>query len=499
MHRAVAAAAAATLLLAVAQLPASAEERAPGSTSTVGWTPLVDTWQVTSLRGPFRSAVRNAELPLAKGESCGPTATAVMVGGIARAGGGSSIVTATCRPGESHVVLSFARLAPAGDYVGKIDLAPGADGGDVSLTVRRTDAPLWPLVVLVLGIGLAIAAAWQSGRLSALSSAQEEAWLLQAEAATAQLRFRVAGEGTTWRDYSLMSALTARLDEVRRALRRMRWQFGALDAERGPFRDQVDALTALRAAIDSWEPFAARLAALSAAASGAPAGLLADHADQILTGKDIADIDEVPTLAADAEATATALRAWTIDTRTASDLIALAAFLRPRLDSQERPRLDTATATVEALQDRMSSAEEGATYLGLHIADRLEAPRIEINALAKSRRLVSSGPQAAPTVDSAPAVPALGVPAILRTQAESATTTARRLARSRRLRNGLALAAIAAVTVWTGLSALYFGHAFGTWRDYGAVVMWGFGAQAGLTVLVGALDRVVAGGTVIRP
>jgi hypothetical protein len=65
--------------------------------------------------------------------------------------------------------------------------------------------------------------------------------------------------------------------------------------------------------------------------------------------------------------------------------------------------------------------------------------------------------------------------------------------------NALVFAVIAGVTLWTGLTTLYFDHAFGTWRDYGAAIVWGFGAQAGLGLIAAALDRIIASGSAIRP
>jgi hypothetical protein len=170
----------------------------------------------------------------------------------------------------------------------------------VALTVRRKDGPLWPTLTLFAGIVLAILAALQSGRLSALSQAQEEAWQLEADAAEAEKRFRTATGGTPWHGYSMLAALTAQVEAVRTALRGLRWQPGELTAEAGPYRVQLDRLTELRRVADVWDSFLPRLTALAAARKAATVdgpALLA-HADDLLDGKELDDLDQVPKLEA---------------------------------------------------------------------------------------------------------------------------------------------------------------------------------------------------------
>ncbi|BCB90364.1 hypothetical protein Psuf_076770 [Phytohabitans suffuscus] len=494
--------------LARSEAGATVVARRPFRVSATGsWTPLVADWRVTSFRGPLLHGTRNAAVPLADGATCGDTGSAMVVGGVARAGGGAAVVTATCRAGARHVELSFAGLDGAGDYTGTVDLSPSAGGGgEVALTVRRTDDVLFPALLLLAGIALAVLAAWQSGRLSALSQAEEEAWLLQAEAAAAHQRFRAGAEGTPWQAYSFLAALTTRLDTVRSRLRALRWRLSEVDADKGPYKEHLDALTGLRALVEAWEPFGVRLAALAAAratAAAEPAAAppaIAAHADQLLRGRDIGDTGEVPPLLADVDATASALRAWPDDERAARDLADLGATLEPAVGQgrdRDRERLSRALATVRTVRDEMAAAPDGAAYDTLDVDARLRDAAVELRALGRQylgvlgtkTRTFAEGtgpvrvPEAASTLGEARA---------------SAAATAQRVALTRRLRNTLAFAAIASVTVWTGLTAMYFDHPFGTWRDYVAAAVWGFGAQAGLTVLIGALDRIIAGGPVAR-
>ena len=61
------------------------------------------------------------------------------------------------------------------------------------------------------------------------------------------------------------------------------------------------------------------------------------------------------------------------------------------------------------------------------------------------------------------------------TLARTAEEEANRRAFQRFFANWWVLLALGAVTMWTGLTALYFDKAFGTLRDYVTILVWGFG------------------------
>jgi hypothetical protein len=470
--------------------------------SKPAWAPLVADWRVTSGRWPVHG-MHNTAVPLADGETCGDPTVSAVVGGVARTGGGSAVVTATCRAGAKRVELSFDGLDRTGDYTGKVDLAPDTDGGDLALTVRHTDGLLYPAMLLLAGILLAVLAAWQSGRLSALSRAREEAWLLQAQAAAVQQRFWSAGEGRTWQPYSFLAALISELDQVRARLGAQRWLFSEIAADKGPYKAELDKLTELQKLVTAWESFAPQLAALAQArdlakATPIPAAILT-HADDLLDPEaPVLAIARVQPLVEDVGATLPAVRAWPDDARAVRELRALGRTLAGLVPpGPDRERLDTANNAVEVVHNDLVTAADGAAYSGLNVAARLKEPKVVLSALQRRYGLVAAGVAREPVDITLPAPPE--VPRMLRDVQESAAATARRIVLSRRLRNGLAFLAIAAVTAWTGLTALYFDRAFGTWRDYVAVAVWGFGAQAGLAVLIGALDKVIASGKVVRP
>jgi hypothetical protein len=60
----------------------------------------------------------------------------------------------------------------------------------------------------------------------------------------------------------------------------------------------------------------------------------------------------------------------------------------------------------------------------------------------------------------------------------------------RRLLDWSGLILAAAIALYTGMDELYFGHAFGTPKDYVAAFLWGFGAHTVLTVLLGGLNMI---------
>src|SRR5690606_7291567 len=114
---------------------------------------------------PWGDDTENAVLPLRDAESCDEVAVPDgTVGGVS-ASPGAARVEATCRAGGAPGAGVGVELAcpglghHTGDYRGTIDLTPGAEGGSVRLTVRRTDHPLLPAAVAVLGVGTAVAAA----------------------------------------------------------------------------------------------------------------------------------------------------------------------------------------------------------------------------------------------------------------------------------------------------------------------------------------------------
>jgi hypothetical protein len=467
------------------------------------WKPLVDSWRITNYRGPILHGLHNTTVPLAENASCGATATEV-VGGVGRASGGTATVAATCRPGETSVHLSVSGLDEAGDYTGKVDLAVDAPGSELTLTVRNTDDVVYPALLLLAGIILALLAAWQSGRLTTLSRAREETFLIEADAASAHQRFRAAGgeaarEKSTWQGYSFMTSLQNRLESVRKRLRGLRWLFSEIDVEKGPYKEQLDVLAELRTLVDAWEPFATRLAALATARSAVTKDPpLARHADDLLQGHEIATTDQVRPLIEDAVQTEAALLGWPADDHTVRKLLELGASLGTTIPAgRGTDRLIRAVTKVEQVRDDMWSAADGTAYTALDVAGRLEEPETELAALRRQYLGTLSGREAEEH-EPEPPERVTARPHSWDVVRETATARARRAALSRRLRNSLAFAAIAAVTVWTGLTALYFDKPFGTWRDYTAALVWGFGAQAALTALAGALDRIIEGGSVVR-
>ena len=106
--------------------------------------------------------------------------------------------------------------------------------------------------------------------------------------------------------------------------------------------------------------------------------------------------------------------------------------------------------------------------------------REEVEALIDSLTAILFPDEAASTLAAALSRPA-----------PSPVEQAHRIAGQRLLRNLVVLLAIAVVTIWAGLTALYFDKAFGSPRDYVTILLWGFTAQTVLTSLSTALDVVI--------
>jgi hypothetical protein len=57
---------------------------------------------------------------------------------------------------KAEAGMTVEGLRQAGEYTGKIDLRPGASGGQSKLTVRIRDVIIWPLILLGLGLGASL-------------------------------------------------------------------------------------------------------------------------------------------------------------------------------------------------------------------------------------------------------------------------------------------------------------------------------------------------------
>ena len=203
-----------------------ARRRFTVAASTSSASPLATKWNTTSYRWkPWGDKTYNDVLPLQSPSSCEPNPLPEdgKHGGISSSSGGVASVTGECIPpseaGISAAVrLSFVGLGhrQIGDYIGSLDFNDG-EGGEVDLTVRRTDFFLAPLAALTLGVIAALLVGRWVSRLNTLSEREEEALLLFADAQEAETNFReqAAGSRGLRIAFNLISAIDSRNSATR--------------------------------------------------------------------------------------------------------------------------------------------------------------------------------------------------------------------------------------------------------------------------------------------
>jgi hypothetical protein len=479
--------------------------------------PLVSEWSVTSYRfKPWGDSTDNEVMPLRDATSCDdlllPDGTA---GGVS-ASPGSARVVASCTEGgapgaDVGASLAFPGLAHhTGDYRGDIDLAPG-DGGTVALTVRRTDYVLLPLVVALLGVAVAVAAQRRLGRRDERASGDRDAWLLLAEVDRAHRAFAAKADDASWAGYSFKADAD---DRVRAVLRGVPPELDPGDANDPGDRQTLEPVAVAAAA---WPALADRLAELDVAvtevalkaasyrpADGSvePACLAASR--PLLGSPDPLDVGEALAVAAIVDDAATLTEGWLDWAATVAqlesrvDLLALAMDDLPA-DHDDQGRLAQARTKLSAARSGLWDAEDLA---GLDERGTLTAIRDARTLLDGLDHHVSgaAGPGREPMAAGTPVVRSVSPVAVAGGRGTGGTAGTAGSARRRRPRAGagtaIALAATGFVAVWSGLSVLYAGEAFGSLGDYVAIFAWGFVAQA----VLGTVVALAAGATAItRP
>jgi hypothetical protein len=461
--------------------------------------PLTDKWRVTSYR--LNGGTHDYYLPLKANRSC-PAAT---VGGLVRDGGGATSVTATCTP--QGVRLSFPNLDHrVGDYTGTIDLDPADDQkGAVTLTLRRTDNWPLPLAVLIIGIGVALLAARQSGRLNTLSKAEEDLLRVRAGAVTAAERFTAKAGTAGWASYTFEPAFGDRADATEASLRSLRRAFGPLDDKDETFQRALGDTATLRRIAEAWPAFADRLADLAAAlpvaatiaagdrpgGAATPEPALLAPARELLGGERL-DFDAILDRVALVDATATVARRWPADAAAVKHLEQRADLIEAAIRDagpEHRPDLSKVNEAREAISRAHLTMWEATDPAGYRPGDDLTAADGVLDGLSwylPDENLAAAGAQ-----HRSPARRRDASASDLKQTLDAPLRRLRRVAAARWTGNLLVLLVTVAVTVVSGLALWYDDKPFGTLPQYLTLLLWGFTAQAALTSLAAALDPLL--------
>jgi hypothetical protein len=482
-------------------LPAAATAASSTAAST---RPLTPTWSVTSLRGTHTSI----NIPLAPGATCTPT-TGVLPTGLVNGRHAATVRVGACSaPNAAGIVtakLQVQGLNSIGTYTGAIALTAGAPATDaITLSIRRTDILVFPVLAILAGIALAIAAGRLTGRGNPISMAEQQTWQLDAQLPKVANTFAARSTERPWADLSFEPSAKQTLGAAREQLATLRRGFTALDKADPTLKAVTDELSVVSTAIDRWDALPAQLDELAQAndelrnlapsfhpPGAVPAPVLMSVATSLLSGGPIA-VSSVAKRCADVKATAAAARAMAHDARafislrTRADAILVSIGNDPA-QTERRNYAMWALRGIETDLRAMWSATSAESYLGLPLQN-------DLNTIAGTLDSLDPPPQPAFAPDFAPPPPA-PAPASRTTlpasSTASATSRAARIGRLRVIDNIGLLVVLAVVSLWSGLVALYFGRAWGSVIDYGTAVVWGFGAQGALQSLAAGLDVLV--------
>jgi hypothetical protein len=378
------------------------------------------------------------------------------------------------RPAEIPLDIELSRWSSA-KMSGQLTLP---DGQTRDVVVQTSDRVIYPLLVILAGVGIAFA-------VKRYLTQGRPLLLLQATLAEIERRLVLADESVRQKagaGFQILPAWRQFHIDKEAELEAIRLRGGALDQPNTDFTAVRDKINAARTLPESWTTFGDQMAALARVRGGIAAlqpplvqgggALLPRPAlEQELTNATqpvvLASIADVPALAARVVKATDTARTWR-DEWDRSVQLARLLIGRPEL------------ANTEEAQRRLWQGFDAATMTKV---DQL------LDAAAEA--VVKSGaPAPAPVArrESAP----VQTPATV----SSGASPANRIERDDRVTFAVALG----LAVLVGLNAEYFGKPFGSLADYARILAWALTASVGVDLASAALNRgaSVFGGVATR-
>lgn len=405
------------------------------------------------------------------------------------------------------------RMSPSvlpGKYEGKTGWqSPTDDKDDATFTVYVSHHFLFPLLTLCAGIALAFFFRHRYVSVTRPLLLLRE-WRANLEADFAAAR---TPPGKTYTAYDVTDDFRREMAELGRKISDLnRSSFNSPDA--AAVKAIETRLEELEALVAAWKAFPLRLARLEEArdaltfAPGTPRPFSIEALDTpavykkatwLLQGNEIT-LARLKVLDVEVKETTERLSKW-------EALNANAARLSDAIHVPGQPgKLKTLT------EDKQAELEEADKQL-FRVWDRLWREDAYANdetarALAASETVLIEllrhevEPVPAPELAAAAAVNGLIVERDEGIPADSGPGALARAGRLRALRllldwTGLILTAV--IALYTGMAELYFDQAFGAFKDYVAAFLWGFGANAILTVLLAGLNMAWTSRHASRP
>jgi hypothetical protein len=455
-------------------------------------TPAITTWTVTSVQStPWAEGGGNIGPPLPLSTQAGCAAlgnpSTVLV-----SGDHTVKITSTCA--HSNLQLKASSFPP-GTFKGKLTVA----GTSVELEVRRTVALWAPILLIIAGVVLAMIS---QGRVEQGWRAQQRLWLrrLPHRAAKADAQYIVAATEMPWENYALEPVIEREVQVDRERsrlvaeslpllLRLLPWPEGFRATEREVIRKSIAEMDKL---VTEWPTVPAVFAAANTALRAKP--YYVTRAPNLLErGLLIVGGAEPPVTVSELASRVMEAKDMPAALAVVDDLDKLDQYLDAlEGDDIQRPPQDT-DAMVRA---RQYEREAAATLAELANATKIpdEVGRLVERGTRLAARLPKPVPAAVEEgidrikVETASASGVLGLAlGFIQRVSGSLDAPSFYLGRSTLIMLDLA------VGVLTGLAALYLGNAWGgSWTEYVAAVIWGYGASTVTSPIVAAVRQLGA-------
>ena len=487
--------------------------------SLVAWrfAPFLPVW-CASINVPLNDEYKPAEF----------TEPERVVGFVHRAYGGIATVRwATLKPAHDNkpaqARLTIASLPAAGQYDGEVYLGGLQDKtAPLALTVIAKDVPVFPIMVMALGIFLAWLTKRYLGVLRSTWNLRKQEAELGRTFQESQTEFAEAVAGKSCASYSIAEDVASQRKNILQNLTMAERSWATSLDNNQNYKNAQSAIQSLQDQLSQWAKTGSELASLDASlqelqqhidgagmlpassSPGDPAFLPA--AQNLLRGQPLKTA-EIPALRKDvSDAKTTAMQ---FDSANQHALELTDSFRKTQgrsdLDEDTKSKLtDIQNRLVAAWQHLWEVQTAGDEAAVTNVGGDLDQAQIELAQIAaepekpRTFGIMSFASYLLSPTNQWPGPQILTAAADLDHPAASDTRRAEVLDRGIRLGDLGSVIIASVIALVTGLSSSYLGKAFGTVQDYFALFVWAAGSKVGLDILTAALDKLVASAPVSK-
>lgn len=425
--------------------------------------------------------------------------------------------------GRSRAEVVIDDLPYAGMYTGNLAFHKGdTQPNSLALTVYAKDIFIWPVLVILLGIGLAFLVKRFLGVLRTTWGMREQEAGLGDLFQESQTKFAEATRGKSYGKYSVAKDVASQRQVIREHLTEIEKSWvTTLDDTNPDFKAAVTGLQAVQAEIAAWGQFGPELQALAEALDSlqrtidhrgiipkGPPQFLAP-AQKLLKGTGVIDAAKLAAIQKEVADAITLAQSWGEAEERANGATQILTQLQLRTDLSDAEKRAVAQAQnqLAAVWEHLWQVQ-AVTDLSTIVAAGGNLDSAEVSL---AQTLADHGqpfPQTSVKVtDTLMLAASTDAAQAISPQAEIASREARTsrriemLSRAVRLGDAGSVALAFVIAVLTGLNMYYLGGntAFGTAQDYIKLFLWGAGTQAGLNIVTAVFDKLVPVGSIVNP